>query len=366
MSTTTPTWSGTSAYTVTISVPGPVTLATGQTVALSFTGGTWSSNLAGNYEITVTSGGNPTTFTFVTPINPSLLGTFTSVTVTTHVAEWSLSLGTAANFPYPRIYPYEQTGFMMKHLNGGALDTDRYGGPFGFTESGSPRGVGLAVLGATMNSQRRWTFKQPGVALAARATPQVFTLGGGAGFPFADPGLVDVLSGAPLWGCAQPRVRVSVELPNVQEPVTAASADSPIVITSTNTLVNGDTVLITGVEGNTAANGVWVVTNVSAGTTFSLNGSTANGTYVMGTGSCQLLGRGIASVTAGGGGAIEITTNANHGYVTGDTVFISGVAGSPTISTLPFTITNTGLTSFTLNGTVFSGSYTPIREPLDA
>ena len=60
---------------------------------------------------------------------------------------------------------------------------------------------------------------------------------------------------------------------------------TPIKITTATTagLSNGQTVYITGVQGNTAANGFWTVSNLTA-TTFTLNGSTGNGTWTTGTG----------------------------------------------------------------------------------
>ena len=64
--------------------------------------------------------------------------------------------------------------------------------------------------------------------------------------------------------------------------ITAASKATPIVITATAHGFNtGDKVYITGVLGNTAANGTWVITRLTADT-FSLNGSTGNGTYTSG------------------------------------------------------------------------------------
>jgi hypothetical protein len=67
--------------------------------------------------------------------------------------------------------------------------------------------------------------------------------------------------------------------------VNAASNASPIVIGTTDPhgLATGDVVPVFAVLGNTAANGKWTVTVLSA-TTFSLNGSTGNGTYQAGTG----------------------------------------------------------------------------------
>ena len=65
-------------------------------------------------------------------------------------------------------------------------------------------------------------------------------------------------------------------------PITAASNASPIVITKTaHGLTNGATIEITGVVGNTAANGFWTVANVTADT-FELSGSTGNGAWSSG------------------------------------------------------------------------------------
>lgn len=59
-----------------------------------------------------------------------------------------------------------------------------------------------------------------------------------------------------------------------------ASNASPIVITTPapHSLFTGDSISITGVAGNTAANGDWLIT-VTSPTTFELNGSTGNGAY---------------------------------------------------------------------------------------
>jgi hypothetical protein len=61
--------------------------------------------------------------------------------------------------------------------------------------------------------------------------------------------------------------------------ITGATNQSPIVITSANhQLTTGARVTITGVVGNEAANGTFVVTTASA-STFSLNGSAGDGPY---------------------------------------------------------------------------------------
>lgn len=64
--------------------------------------------------------------------------------------------------------------------------------------------------------------------------------------------------------------------------VTGATNASPIVVTTaTHGLSTGNYVSITGVLGNTAANGTWVIT-VLSGTTFSLVGSAGNAAYTSG------------------------------------------------------------------------------------
>ena len=64
--------------------------------------------------------------------------------------------------------------------------------------------------------------------------------------------------------------------------ISGATNVSPIVVTTTtHSLSTGDKVVIAGVAGNTAANGAWNVTVVTA-TTFSLDGSTGNGAYTSG------------------------------------------------------------------------------------
>lgn len=64
--------------------------------------------------------------------------------------------------------------------------------------------------------------------------------------------------------------------------ITNATNASPIVITSAgHGLTNGTIVHVSGVTGNTGANGEFAVTVIDANT-FSLNGSVGNGAYVSG------------------------------------------------------------------------------------
>jgi hypothetical protein len=64
--------------------------------------------------------------------------------------------------------------------------------------------------------------------------------------------------------------------------ITGATNAAPIVITSANhKLTTGTRVTISGVGGNTAANGSWTITSIDANT-FSLTGSSGNGNYTSG------------------------------------------------------------------------------------
>lgn len=65
--------------------------------------------------------------------------------------------------------------------------------------------------------------------------------------------------------------------------ITAATNASPIAVTVTGThgLATGTSVTITGVVGNTATNGTFVLTSTGA-STFTLDGTTGNGAYVSG------------------------------------------------------------------------------------
>lgn len=90
--------------------------------------------------------------------------------------------------------------------------------------------------------------------------------------------------------------------------VTGATNDSPIQITTSgaNSLTTGQTVVISGVTGNTAANGTFVITVID-NTHFTLNGTTGNGAYggggiVNGTARWMHLQNGIYLAWNGAGG----------------------------------------------------------------
>ena len=64
--------------------------------------------------------------------------------------------------------------------------------------------------------------------------------------------------------------------------ISGATNASPIVVAATSHgFSNNDVVSITGVAGNTAANGIWQITYID-GNSFSLNSSTGNGAYTSG------------------------------------------------------------------------------------
>jgi len=85
----------------------------------------------------------------------------------------------------------------------------------------------------------------------------------------------------------------NVDLPDVYESglidyvreltITNATNANPIVVTTATNhhLTNGDTVVISGVVGNTAANGTWVIKNKAAAT-FELTGGVGDGAYTSG------------------------------------------------------------------------------------
>lgn len=117
------------------------------------------------------------------------------------------------------------------------------------------------------------------------------------------------------------------DLSNGDGTVSDATNASPIVIetASHHHRTTGDVVIITGVLGNTAANGKHTITVVDD-THFELDGSTGNGTYIThGTWRLQLDHHVVDATNAT---PIVIETAGNHNRVTGDYVSISGVEGN--------------------------------------
>lgn len=118
--------------------------------------------------------------------------------------------------------------------------------------------------------------------------------------------------------------------------VLLATNASPIVVTTTapHGLATGAQVTISGVVGNTAANGVFTVT-VTGASAFSLNGSTGNGAYTVFTGTVLT-------------GPITITTATPHGLSTGQCVVVAGIIGNSAANG-QWAITVPSTTTFTLN-----------------
>jgi hypothetical protein len=107
--------------------------------------------------------------------------------------------------------------------------------------------------------------------------------------------------------------------------VTGATNASPIVVTSAgHGLTTGTRVTLSGVGGNTAANGTFEATRIDADT-FSLDGSAGNGAYTSG-GSWHVSGLYTAA----------LTVSAANGYDAGSlyVVLVSGSVSSSATGTL--------------------------------
>lgn len=126
--------------------------------------------------------------------------------------------------------------------------------------------------------------------------------------------------------------------------ITGATNASPIQITApSHNLATGRSVVITGVGGNTAANGTWVITKVDANN-FTLNGSTGNGAYTSGGletpiiffkftsfNKFGLMEQSLANAAGYGFGFLGLFGNAGEtpaNNATVDSVFVSGTNDS--------------------------------------
>jgi hypothetical protein len=162
-----------------------------------------------------------------------------------------------------------------------------------FSSAGSfavnlPSPVGLAVADFNVDGL-------PDVAVISNSTSStnnIAVLLNSAGSGFGQPVFTSIAAGLQLQSIQTAHVYDSpypdLILTTVPLAISGASNAGPIVITinGTNTgLTNGEVVTITGVQGNTAANGTWTIASVSTAkgqTTFSLTGSTGNGKYTSG------------------------------------------------------------------------------------
>lgn len=107
--------------------------------------------------------------------------------------------------------------------------------------------------------------------------------------------------------------------------VTNATNATPIAVTVTaHGYSTGDTITVQSVTGNTAANGLWAITQIDANT-FSLNGSVGNGAYVSGGSSSNTGG-----IYAWGLYDITIDGNANNDGNSQTTLASSMTSGSTT------------------------------------
>jgi hypothetical protein len=147
--------------------------------------------------------------------------------------------------------------------------------------------------------------------------------------------------------------------------ITGATNTNPLIVTSPgHPLQNGEAVFITGVNGNTAANGSFLVANanVAAGTfelrTFGGVVVAGNGGYA-GGGIWQRFGL-ITAVNGAAGTPVVITSSRNHGLQDGDQVHIQQMTGNTGLNGSRFYVTVTGLAAnrFRLNGTSSDGSNT--------
>jgi hypothetical protein len=165
--------------------------------------------------------------------------------------------------------------------------------------------------------------------------------------------------------------------------VTDATNASPIAVTCNiaHGLTTGATATFRDVLGNTATNGAQTVT-VTGPTTLTLDGTTGNGTYVAGSGVGYWTGNtnaydaertallaliaahwqgnlgAVLVLSASNASPIAITTELPHGLVTGDIVSLAQVLGNTAANGVGQTITVTGPSSFTIDGSTGNGAYT--------
>lgn len=66
----------------------------------------------------------------------------------------------------------------------------------------------------------------------------------------------------------------------------------------------------------------------------------------------------VVSNVVGSGSLVKVTTSGAHGLSTGNTVFIASVGGVTGVNGIPFEITVVDSDEFTLNGSLFAGTYT--------
>lgn len=100
--------------------------------------------------------------------------------------------------------------------------------------------------------------------------------------------------------------------------ITGATNASPIAITTAlpHNLLTGDLTVVSGVEGNNAANGRWIITVVDP-THFTLDGSTGDGVYIANTGLCASRGNGAGTSALSRIAGVYVNTVAIDGHTFG-------------------------------------------------
>lgn len=136
--------------------------------------------------------------------------------------------------------------------------------------------------------------------------------------------------------------------------ITNCTNASPIVVTTgTHGLSNGDQVEIGEVLGNTAANGIWTIANVTT-TTFELVGSTGNGAYTSG----GQVARCSNVLLTGVGPAFRAFVRANAGTISlvlGEDPTATPAASQPNSPTVNYGRGGTLQTHLQQNGTTAMG-----------
>ena len=136
-------------------------------------------------------------------------------------------------------------------------------------------------------------------------------------------------SNTTLWSFNRQQVELQINCHGVigRLAIVNAANTTPIQIetASAHGFTTGDSVNISGVPGNNAANGDWQVSVVDA-THFTLDGSSGNGDFVN-TGTGYWAGKISAITNFSSESPIEITTATAHGLATGDRVLVEGFSG---------------------------------------
>lgn len=154
-------------------------------------------------------------------------------------------------------------------------------------------------------------------------------------------------------GSARGLVTIDMQATVPRGTIRAATNAGPIVITSPNHgLKSGQSVRISNVAGNTAANGVQRIT-VLDGDRFRLDGTTGNGAYdtTGGFGTWQ-----ANVVTAAANSSNLILTSPGHGLKTGEEIRVTGVLGN-TAANGTFKVSVLTANTFRLIGAVGNGTY---------